>query len=764
MRLVRLTLLVLALGFLTVIGAAIPGHAHALLERSDPPAYRLLLKPPDAIVLRFSEAADPAGTRIIVQDQDGGRVDQPGLHVSADGRQARVRVRFSGPGIYTVAWRTLSRVDQHTYEGFFTITVGPLRPGSFTLSAGKAPEPAPWEVAARWLIFLGAAVLGGGFLTHRVLVASVFSGRHEPVHEPWPLALERRWRMAAWLSSLTFLLGSVAELAFQAQRAAQAAGQTLGTSLALLATSDPLRGILLLKIVSPAVLLLLTFGRSTAVELPSVGLVASPARGALEASVMLAVVALLPLGISLTSHAAASSLLLPLLADWLHLLSASVWIGGLVYLVAILAPILTHVAAQDRIEFLGPFTQRFSNLALTSVVALVATGSYAAWNNIPDVNAVTATAYGRTLAVKIAFLIPVLGIAAVNLLVIRPRLLQAARRMIETARALAVQRRFFRQVRSEAILGTVILLAAAVLALLPTSRQVRALTPLQVPFVLVRQTQGLEARLRIGPYHVGENTFEVTVQEAAGAPISDARVRISFTPLMEHFGTAIAEAAAEGNGRFTLQGTYLSTRGPWMVTVTVRRRGKEDDRFLYLVEPDWEGTEKGLARPTDPQALALLRSADGAMNRLHTARQRQELADGRGGTVVVFSEFAAPNAVDYRVVGGLEGILIGQKRFVNDGGTWSEAQFSEPYKFPNSTFADHADSVVFGPREIVDDISTQAVVFILKSAGANARYAVWIDEKSHRILQETMAARAHYMISRDYDFNAPLEIRPPVGR
>ncbi|MGH2398113.1 MAG: hypothetical protein ACRDFW_14300, partial [bacterium] len=166
-----------------------------------------------------------------------------------------------------------------------------------------------------------------------------------------------------------------------------------------------------------------------------------------------------------------------------------------------------------------------------------------------------------------------------------------------------------------------------------------------------------------------------------------------------------------------------------------------------------------------PRAFALLETADDAMNRLRGLRQRQDLADGLGGSVITISEFAAPGAMRFQVIGGLEGVFIGERRFLNEGGAWRRLEgLDAPFKFPNSKLAKNAESVVFGPQEVVGNSRTQAVVFILRSAGAKARYAVWIDEKSHLILREAMVAPGHYMLSHNYDFNAPVKISPPLLR
>ncbi|MBI4278822.1 MAG: copper resistance protein CopC [Armatimonadetes bacterium] len=745
-------------------GAAVPAMAHATLERSDPPANRLLLKPPAEVVLHFSEPVDPQRTEIKVLDQEGRRVDRPGFQASSDRRRARVPVQSLGPGIYTVTWRTLSIVDHHTYEGFFTFTLGPIRPGAFSLQAGVPSEPWPAEVAARWLVFMGAAVLIGGLVVDRFFVSSLASTQLVEAGEAWLTAVHRRWRIAAGLAAAAAAAGTTAELTFQAVRTAAAAGGGFGTALASLAGGEPARTSLLLRIAIPIVLLV-------SLRRPAPGLTPRPAaravgRVSLPAMLglsQLLLAALLPLGITLTSHAAATPALLPFLADWLHLLSAAVWVGGLIFLAAVLEPGVRSMDADDRARFLGSLVPRFSNLAVASVAVLVATGAYAAWVNIPGLESVRTTAYGRALAIKIALLLPLLGIAAVNLGVMRPRLATLARRGVAVPGSLPLAQRFFRLVHWEAGLAALVLVAAGALALLPTARQVQALAP-SGTVTLARPVGDLEGVVRIDPYQVGENVFELRLQSGQGLPVSDARVRFAFRPLAVPMGTAAADAVPRGDGRFTLRGAYISTRGPWLITVTVRRRGMEDRDLLYVVEPGWERTPvPSTTSPTDATAMALLRQADAAMNRLRTLRQREDLADDSGNHVTTLLEFAAPNALRFRVLGGMEAIIIGDVHFSREGGAWQRSQSPSSLTFPNFAYGESTRHATLGPRELVDGARTQVVVFTVTLARASARYAVWIEEKSHRILRVAMVAPAHYMISHNYDFDAPLQIQVPPG-
>ncbi|MCI0353511.1 MAG: CopD family protein, partial [Acidobacteria bacterium] len=397
----------------------------------------------------------------------------------------------------------------------------------------------------------------GGFLIHRFLLPLALHRSETRSTEAWFQDLQHRWRAVAWLGATGFLVGAIGELALQAMRAGQAAGESLGSSLALVATSEPVRTSLLLKIAVPLGLLtLLRRADGTRMSTPPISHSESGLVRRATASAELVLLALLPLGISLTGHAAAAQSPLPLFADWLHLLSTALWVGGLLYIAAVLRPALARIDGQERITILGLVVPQFSNLAFISVAVLVATGIYAAWINVPGLGAVRTTAYGRTLAIKLVLLVPLLTIAAVNLLSTRPRLVQAARSGAADTVTTTLHGRFFGLVRAESVLASAVLLVAAILALLPTSRQVQALSPFRGPFVLVRKAAVLNARLQIDPYQVGENTFNLTLQDREGTSVRDARVRFTFTPLGERLGTASAEAQGQGDGRFVLSGAY----------------------------------------------------------------------------------------------------------------------------------------------------------------------------------------------------------------
>src|SRR5437867_870434 len=118
--------------------------------------------------------------------------------------------------------------------------------------------------------------------------------------------------------------------------------------------------------------------------------------------VALALAGAIALTTALSGHAADWGDVTPsVLLDWIHVLAASLWIGGVVALALVafgpgsaLAPSsVTHICA------------RFSRLAGWSLAAVVLTGVYNAWVQLPDVAALRDTPYGRVLLAKLALVV-----------------------------------------------------------------------------------------------------------------------------------------------------------------------------------------------------------------------------------------------------------------------------------------------------------------------------------------------------------------------
>jgi len=121
----RVPALVAALGVLATLLGATGAGAHALLERTDPRAGSTVRTQPREVRLWFTEALEPAWSRIQVVSDNGRRVDGGDARVDRSApRLFRVSLEALAPGVYTVRWRVVS-VDSHVSEGRFTFHVAP---------------------------------------------------------------------------------------------------------------------------------------------------------------------------------------------------------------------------------------------------------------------------------------------------------------------------------------------------------------------------------------------------------------------------------------------------------------------------------------------------------------------------------------------------------------------------------------------------------------------------------------------------------------
>ncbi len=184
-----------------------------------------------------------------------------------------------------------------------------------------------------------------------------------------------------------------------------------------------------------------------------------------------------------TGHAAAtrgSGRLFHLAADSIHLLAAGVWLGGLLPLFLLLTwarraldPSWAAIAQEA--------TRRFSTLGLVSVMSLTLTGIVNGWMLVGDLPPLVGTRYGRLLMLKLSLLLPLIGIAAVNLLRLKPRILAVPGSSSRDALP-GLLGRLRRKVVAEACLGAAILLIVGALGVTPPARHIQPSWPL--PFRL----------------------------------------------------------------------------------------------------------------------------------------------------------------------------------------------------------------------------------------------------------------------------------------
>ena len=185
----------------------------------------------------------------------------------------------------------------------------------------------------------------------------------------------------------------------------------------------------------------------------------------------LALSACLLASIAFSGHAAAGEawqFALQICADGLHLLAAGAWLGGLLPLILLLRHCQSAEAwdvNESAPELIRAVTWRYSRLGIACVVTLMITGGINAWVLVGGVPQLIGTPYGRLLLLKLALLLPLLGLAAVNLLKINPGIAGNPAARPDTLPKLS--KKLARNAMIETGLGILVLLIAAMLGTTP---------------------------------------------------------------------------------------------------------------------------------------------------------------------------------------------------------------------------------------------------------------------------------------------------------
>lgn len=389
---------VVAVVWLVLLGGATPATAHAVLTDSDPASGEVLDRAPRQVRLTFSEEVTVADDGLRVLDPQGRRVDD-GAPRRARGDAPGTRPGWAVPlrdglprGTYTVAWRAVS-ADSHPVSGAFTFAVGAP---SATGVALDDRQPGGGAVGtlydlARFTAYAGLLLLVGG------------AGFVWWACRPWDGHVDllplRRLLRGGWLAL------AVATLAMLALRHPYTSGGALSDVVDLAGVGDvlgtrPGQALLcrLLLLAGAAWWLAAVLGRRRAAR-PVVGV---PPRWLTVLGGALAV----GFGATwaLTEHAVTG--VQPWLAvpmDVLHLLAAAGWLGGLAALL---------VALRQSPGLPRAVVRRFSRTAFGCVVVVAVTGAYQSWRQVGlSWSALTDTAFGRLLVVKLALVALLLGAA-----------------------------------------------------------------------------------------------------------------------------------------------------------------------------------------------------------------------------------------------------------------------------------------------------------------------------------------------------------------
>ncbi len=360
---------------LALVGMTGVAWAHADLLSSDPAAGSTMQTTPAQLVLNYSEEPDPQLSQVELLNSSGAPVEtgSPALQ-----GQKTLVVSITGDmpdGVYTVSWSAVSVDDGHTTTNSFSFGVGVTAPapgGTAAAPPATASGPTVLGVAAKALLYAGLMLV----VAVAVIGEGVFGG-----------APKARPRIAA-SAGLAAVVGSVGLLISQQEATHASMRRFLGSQVA----RTPIA--LVIVCVIGAVFAFVGARRPErwipwAAGIAAAGAMALRAHG---------------------GHATATST--PLLSQaeqWVHLIAGACWAGGLVLLILLIR--------ERRDDPPLALAKRYSTVALSAIAVLVATGllrSVSELGGIGQLVHIWDSSYGRTLAIKVAVVLVVIALGAIN--------------------------------------------------------------------------------------------------------------------------------------------------------------------------------------------------------------------------------------------------------------------------------------------------------------------------------------------------------------
>ncbi len=415
------------LALIASLGISRSAKAHEGLKKSTPASGEVvtILK---EIRLEFTEKPELAFTSLRLTGPDSSKISLGRAIIS--GTSIVVPVASSlPPGPYVLNWKTAGK-DGHPVTGKVRFIVAPAvtvasparntapetqsAPANAEMHHDPASMPiggafdsqSPPYVIIRWLQFTALLSLIGAFAFSLVVLA--FLRRREP-GSPLPALMRTRAERAAIASAAALVVLAALRLIAQSY-AMHGENQSVVTAMLPMITGTTWGAGWMLQLLGASMVLAVFLSRTLRPE----------TRWTIGAAGALATVISAPL----SGHAASAPHMtsLAVASDTLHIIGAGGWLGSLLMVLTVGIPVAMQLESVDRSVAVASVVNAFSPTALIFASMTGLTGFFAAWLHVASIPALTGTAYGRTLLVKLAVLSIVVLAGAYNWLRVRPSL------------------------------------------------------------------------------------------------------------------------------------------------------------------------------------------------------------------------------------------------------------------------------------------------------------------------------------------------------
>jgi copper transport protein len=560
---------------LATLGAAPAAFAHAQLLGTSPASGATLAARPRQVIFKFGENVGGTLGAVRVYDAAGDEVDDASVtHPHGNAHWIAVGLKPHLPaGTYTATYRVIS-ADTHIVYGGLVFNIGhPSSASKVTVAgliarneSGRATKIA-FDVT-RALDYLSIALMLGGLAFLAIAWAPALRALDERGKD-WRAAAQTFARRLQRLLYIAVALGVLASVLGVLLQGASAAGVSLWTSLKSSVLNDTLGTRFGTVWAARALDWLVLGGLMLGAQARGRGLVPTLESGRKPSRRVLVPLALgaayLAITPALAGHASIESptwLFFP--SDVLHVLAASVWVGGIACLLLALPAATRALPGAERGRLLLATLARFSPLALAAVVTIAITGVVQALIDVRSFDGLLHTTYGALVIVKVGLLLALISLGYVN----RERVLPALRRLVEagsTPGAAGVLAR--RAMRGElALMLGVFGVTAALISYTP---------PVDAdagPFSANTTLGPAELELTLEPAEAGLNSAHIYLIDARSGRQFTQSKELTVTAKLpaKGIGPLQLKTIPAGPGHYILNSAVLSPAGEWQLEVTDR--------------------------------------------------------------------------------------------------------------------------------------------------------------------------------------------------
>jgi copper transport protein len=516
----------------------------------------VLQRSPGMVTLVFTEQAEPSLSVVHVLDSVGHAVERgPAQAVEGYPLELQMKLPRLSQGVFTVSWRTVSRVDGHAAEGAFAFGIG-VAPLGAPAAQVTTPAPSPLAVAGKWGLYAGLSGLLGAAWVWALVV------RPSPERIGW----------YPWLVWALCATGIIAVGADQADTAGVTVSRLLTTPLgrALVWRAVPIgaSGIAIAagQVLSPR-------GRRIAI-------------GAAGGAALLAMWTHV-----LAGHAGASTgpwRWAQVADQWLHFAGVGTWMGGL-------AALLIALRGEPGAEKAAA-ARRFSWVAGIALAVVAGTGVIRAIADLGTWRALVSTTFGIVILLKAAFLLLLAALGAVNRyrsIPASPWTLRGLHRIGGTELAVA---------------GGVLVLTGILTGLAPPSLTQGGAGPSpSLSAAGADFATSVRVRLDVTPGVPGVNRFVARIADYdTGRPVVADRMTLRFElPARPDIGASTLALSRASDGVYEGQGANLSLAGLWMVTVVIQQAANSTSVPLEVDARTQPQTVRTIEAPGQPTLYSI---------------------------------------------------------------------------------------------------------------------------------------------------------------